>query len=99
MSTIHLQRTSTATLEQYVAASLISGLVARSSLETAPTLISKCITEVGRRPMSRKAQAESGSVYTTTGPIPTASYSRRPTRMSGVARPGTPILSRVCLTA
>ena len=42
-----------------------------------------------RMPMSRRAQAAPGSACTTTGRIPPASSSRRPTRMSGAARRAT----------
>ena len=56
---------------------------------------SSCINWGARRPTSRKAQAASGSDYTTTGPIRTMSSLRRQTPTSGAARPATPTPSRV----
>jgi hypothetical protein len=52
-----------------------------------------------RSEASRKARVASGNACTTTGPIPTASSSRRPTPTCGEARPATPTPSRVSLTA
>ena len=49
--------------------------------------------------MSPKALMASGNACTTTGPIPTASSSRRPIQTFGQNRPATPTPSRVSTMA
>ena len=54
-------------------ASPTSGRAGRSSFQTAPTTISRCIPRAPRRLTSQKVRAGSGSACTTTGRIPTTS--------------------------
>jgi hypothetical protein len=61
MSTIHLRQTTTSTPEQFLPGLPTSGRAARSSLETAPTSTSRCITRAPKRPTSPRAPAASGN--------------------------------------
>src|SRR3984893_12166329 len=62
-------------------------------------LLFRTSATAAQRPTSPKARAASGNACTTTGPIPTASSSRRPTPTCGEARRATPTPSRVSPTA
>src|SRR3984893_7711783 len=62
-------------------------------------LLFRTSAAAAQRPTSPKARAASGNACTTTGPIPTASSSRRPTPTCGEARRATPTPSRVSPTA
>ena len=95
---IHLHQTATLTPEQYVAGLTDLG-PGRSKLfgNSADEYLK--VHHRDRSEASRKARVASGNACTTTGPIPTASSSRRPTPTCGEARPATPTPSRVSLTA
>ena len=99
MSTIHLHQTTTLTPEQYVAGLTDFGPGRSKLFGNSADEYLKVHHRGPQRPTSRKARAASGNACTTTGPIPTASSSRRPTPTRGEARRATPTPSRVGPTA
>ena len=95
MSRIHLHQTTTRRPSSTSLDSPTSGLAARSCLATAPMSTSRSITLAAQMLTLPKVRAASGNACITTGPIPTASSSRRPTPTCGEARRATPTPSRV----
>jgi hypothetical protein len=78
MSTIHMHQTTTSTPEQCIAGLTDFG-PGRSKLfgNSADEYLKVHSRGPQPRPTSRKARAESGNAYTTIGPIPTTSFTRR----------------------
>ena len=94
MSTIHFKQTTTSTPEQFIAGLTDFGPGRSKLFGNSADGYLKVHDRGPAMPTSRRARAASGNACTTTGPIPTTSFSRPPTPTCGEAARATPTPSR-----